>query len=306
VPGGDRAHRPPFDTESAVDELYTTSPTSFVARRDELARQAKAAGDATAARLLRGLHRPTLAAWASNLLVRAEPDQVRGFLELGEALRAAHRDLDRQQMRELSAQQGRIITALTGQAAHLAAEAGHRLSDTVRQDVANTLRAVLADAQSAGQWAAARLSTALTPPTEITPAIAARKPPQPEPAPTPQKPSKADAARRKHQEKVTQAHQEAESAAKTVRTLRREQEAAAKVQDRAAEQAHRARQRVEAAEQELQQAKSAARDADRELQEARDERHSADEALADAETAEHRAARALDRLTRNGRHHSNG
>ncbi|MEV6012008.1 hypothetical protein AB0M29_35030 [Streptomyces sp. NPDC051976] len=130
-----------FDVDAAVDELYVTDPDAFVSRRSELAGEAKAAGDAAGARRLRGLRRPTLAAWASNLLVRDDPDQVRQFRELGESLRAAHRTLDREQMRDLSTQQGRVITALAGQAARLAAAAGHRISDSAQQEVATTLRA---------------------------------------------------------------------------------------------------------------------------------------------------------------------
>ncbi len=42
-----------------------------------------------------------LSAWASNLLVREQPDEVQRLVHLGEALRQAHQDLDGEQLREL-------------------------------------------------------------------------------------------------------------------------------------------------------------------------------------------------------------
>ncbi|MER6562248.1 hypothetical protein ABT300_31825, partial [Streptomyces sp. NPDC001027] len=153
--------------EQVLDALYTTPPSDFVTRREQEALAARSEGRADDARRIRAARRPTQAAWAANLLVRALPQESRRFLELGQALREAYRTLDADGVKELSEQRRGIVSALSRQAAELAHEAGHRLSDGVRQDVDATLRAVLADQDAADRWAAGRLESALTPPADF-------------------------------------------------------------------------------------------------------------------------------------------
>ncbi|MGR6975060.1 hypothetical protein ACU639_36705 [Streptomyces cynarae] len=138
-----------MDLDAVADELYGLSPGEFTAARDERAKSARAAGDRTLADQIRRLRRPTQAAWASNLLVREQPEEVQRLLQLGEALRQAHKDLDGQQLRELSAQQHQLTFALARQAGELTAQAGQRISDATRQEVQDTLHAVLADPEAA-------------------------------------------------------------------------------------------------------------------------------------------------------------
>ncbi|MFE2698235.1 hypothetical protein ACFXIZ_42670, partial [Streptomyces mirabilis] len=154
---------------AALDELYTTPPSDFVARRETLAAAAKTAGRVDDARRIHAARRPTLAAWAANLLLRSHPAESRQFLELGHALREAYHALDASGLKDLSAQRRRVISALSRQAAQLARDAGHRLSEPVQQDLEATLRAVLADQDAADQWAEGRLVNALTPPSEFHP-----------------------------------------------------------------------------------------------------------------------------------------
>ncbi|MCF2434793.1 hypothetical protein LV779_08765 [Streptomyces thinghirensis] len=77
--------------EAVLDELYATPPSEFVARREEHAAAARTAGRKEDARCIHAARRPTLAAWAANLLRRSRPEESRRFLELGQALREAHR-----------------------------------------------------------------------------------------------------------------------------------------------------------------------------------------------------------------------
>ncbi len=160
------------DVEGLVDELYATPPSDFVSRR-ELVAEAKADGRVEDARLIHAARRPSLAAWAANLLLLSQPAESQRFLELGRTLREAYRTLDADGMKELSDQRSSIVSALSQQAVALAREAGHRLSDAAQQDVASTLRAVLADQDAADRWAAGRLEMALTPPTDFPSGIAA-------------------------------------------------------------------------------------------------------------------------------------
>ncbi|MGN7141239.1 hypothetical protein ACTHS2_29915, partial [Streptomyces pseudogriseolus] len=175
---------PGDDVEAVLDELYALPPSDFVARREERAARARTRRRAEDARRIHAARRPTLAGWAANLLRRSRPDEARRFLELGRALREAYATLDPGGLKELSAQRRRIVSEMSRQAAALAREAGHPLSDAVLRDVETTLRAVLADPEAAAVWEAGRVEGVLTPPSEfgaeaVAAAPARREPPAP-------------------------------------------------------------------------------------------------------------------------------
>ncbi|MBT2394969.1 hypothetical protein [Streptomyces sp. ISL-100] len=153
-----------MDLESITDELYGLAPADFTAARNERAAAARTAGDRELAARIQALRRPALSAWASNLLVRRQPEQVQPLLSLGEGMRQAHRDLDGEQLRELGRRQHDLVGALGRQAKQLAADAGHPVSEDVQHEVERTLHAVLADPDAAREWAAGRLTKPLSPP----------------------------------------------------------------------------------------------------------------------------------------------
>ncbi|MFF1556481.1 hypothetical protein [Streptomyces sp. NPDC058279] len=148
------------DVEQVIDALYGSAPAGFTAARDAAAARLKAAGDKAAAKRVAGLRRPTLAAWASNRLVRADPEEAGQFLQLGQALREAHRDLDGEQLRSLSHEQHVVIGALAREAVRLAEEAGTPVSEAVEREVEQILHAVLGDPGVAEDWASGRLTKA--------------------------------------------------------------------------------------------------------------------------------------------------
>ncbi len=284
------------DVEDVLDELYTTPPPDFVARRKELAAAAKRSGQVEEARLIQAARRPTLAAWAANLLLRSQPAESGRFLELGRALREAYRTLDADGIKELSEQRRSIVSALSRQAAQLARAAGHRLPGAAQQDLESTLRAVLADQDAADHWATGRLENALTPPSSFPSGTAPagdtpRKPRKRTAAPssgTPAKDDLADRRRRRRQEELTQARKAANEAERHLR-------------DQRTEQAHalsliHMRQRETTAEQKLQQAREARQRVDREQQEAEDRQQTAAESLARAERAARATADEVERL----------
>ena len=296
--------------EAVLDELYLTPPSGFVARREELAAAARTAGRADDARRIRAARRPTLAAWAANLLLRSQPEESRRFLELGRALREAYRTLDTAGVSELSEQRRRVVSALSRQAAQLAREAGQRLSDTVQQDVESTLRAVLADPDAADRWAGGRLESALAPPSDFAagPAPAAGAPRKPSRKTAPPSPSARTRAedelaerRRQREERLDQARRAAEEAAQRLRDTRKEQADADATLHRAQDRHDRARQRVAAAEQQLHEAREELRQADREQRDAEGRSHTAAEAVAGAEREAREAARVVERLTAGSR-----
>ncbi|MGW4043496.1 hypothetical protein [Streptomyces sp. NPDC004721] len=237
-----------MDWDAVVDELYGLPPGDFTAARDERAKAARAAGDPELASRIRHLRRPTLAAWAGNLLVRERPDEVERLLELGAALRQAHQDLDGGQLRELSARQHRLTSALARQAGRLAAQAGQRIGDDTRQEVQDTLHAVLADPEAAEQWAEGRLTKPLSAPVGFPAFFSAT-----EEAPATRRTRPAgevadlDAARvrrREQQEQLERARQLAADAERELHDRENELADAKEEQSRAEEEQQRAEQRV--------------------------------------------------------------
>ncbi|MGW2260738.1 hypothetical protein ACWCXE_23410 [Streptomyces sp. NPDC001780] len=179
----DPADLDPPDLEGVADELYGLLPGEFVAARDARAAQARKAGGRDLAARIRALRRPTLSAWASNLLVRERADQVEPLVDLGRALRHAHQELDGERLRELSRRRHALVTALASQARELAADAGQPVGEQARREVETTLHAVLADQDAAERWAAGRLDRPLSPPVGFTAARAAAPAPTSGPVP---------------------------------------------------------------------------------------------------------------------------
>ncbi|CAM5296903.1 hypothetical protein [Streptomyces pilosus] len=286
------------DVEAVLDELYALPPSAFVTRREERAAAARTAGRADDARRIHAARRPTLAAWAANLLRRSRPDEAERFLELGRALREAHATLDPSGMKELSAQRRRIVSALSRQAAELARDAGHPLSEPVRRDVETTLRAVLADPEAAGLWATGRVESALTPPSGF-PAETAEGtgPARGAPRDRPVTAGKRDRLAEQRAKRLARAREAARAAEEELRARRVEREDTAASLAAARERRRETGERVSALEAQLQEGRAALERAEREQREAeqRDRtaadaldraRREADEAAAEAERAE--------------------
>ncbi|MFJ3835613.1 hypothetical protein ACWGHM_09800 [Streptomyces sp. NPDC054904] len=146
-----------MDVDEVIDALYAAHPSGFTAARAEAAARAKKEDGPEAARRITALRRPTLAAWASNLLVRSQPEEAEQFLQLAQALRSAHHALDGERLRVLSHQQHVVIGALAREAGRLAAEAGSPISEPVVREVERILYAVLAGPEASAEWASGRL-----------------------------------------------------------------------------------------------------------------------------------------------------
>lgn len=138
-----------MDLRAAAAELYRALPGEFLATRTALVQEARADGDRDLARAIGALPKPTVAAWAVNLLVRTHHAEVEQLLEVGAQLREAQATLSGQDLRELNKQQHRLLGAVRRQAEAAARQAGQRLSDPIAQRVQATLHAGMAD-----PWAA--------------------------------------------------------------------------------------------------------------------------------------------------------
>ncbi|MDO0914112.1 hypothetical protein QQM39_25755 [Streptomyces sp. DT2A-34] len=295
-----------MDLDTVADELYGLRPEEFVAARATHAAAARTAGDRALADRITKLRRPSLSAWASNLLVREHRSEVEPLLRLGEGLRQAHRDLDGARLRELSRRQRTLISALSRQAGQLAAQAGHPISEAARHEVEDTLRAALAQPEAAQEWASGRLTKPFSATADF-PAFnenAARRrapatppptePPAPEPSPPPRRDRKTDADRRR---RLAQARKDADE---TVRELRaREDEAASATREADAARKHldEVERRISELAAELQRAKDEQRQTRSAEQAARDQVRMAERQVREARRRAAAAAADVERLT---------
>jgi hypothetical protein len=157
--GGDARETAVADrVAAAAAELYGADPEAFTERRKALAASAKSAGGSDAAAAIAALRKPTRAAWVVNRLARADPDAAARLADLAAALRAAEQSRDGPRLRELSAERGALIDALTARA--LAAAGVHDPPTALRDEVAATLTAALADPGTAADFAAGTLTKA--------------------------------------------------------------------------------------------------------------------------------------------------
>jgi hypothetical protein len=189
----------------ATAELYQLDPDEFMARRQDLADQARAAGDPAVAKQITGLRKPTRSAWVVNRLVRADPDVTARLAALADELRDAERSPQGARIRELSAARARLVDELTRQAlSELPAPPA-----ALREEVTATFDAALADPEvaanlgtlvRAAHWAGFGLNTggSSAPALAQTPAKT-RKPAPVEPG--------AERERR-HREKIIEAERD--------------------------------------------------------------------------------------------------
>lgn len=162
--GGQQADGPGFAgvtgdrVADAVADLYGADPQAFTERRKALGDAARAAGDTVAAKQIAALRKPTRAAWVVNRLARDDEDAPARLASLAAELRAAEQARDGPRLRELSAARGPLIDGLTAQAL-----AGASVADPpagLRDEVAATLTAALADPEVAAAFEAGTLTRA--------------------------------------------------------------------------------------------------------------------------------------------------
>src|ERR687893_1936002 len=132
------------ELDEIVRELYALPPADFVAARNDLVRQARAAGSREIAERLQRLRRPTRSAWLVNLLAR-DSTAMQRLSTLGRELRDAQAELAHAELRSLAEQRRQLIADLLDRAQAHADEAGVRLSPTVLSEVEATLQAALVD-----------------------------------------------------------------------------------------------------------------------------------------------------------------
>jgi hypothetical protein len=228
---------------AAVAELYGNDPQDFTDRRKALAAAARAAGDAEAAKRIAALRKPTRAAWVVNRLARADPDAPSRLTGIAAALHAAAHAGDGARLRGLSARRGTLIDDLTAQALHAAGVANPPAG--LREDVAATLTAALADPEVAAQFASGTLTRAAqwagfgpAPGAEFPPASSAddaAHEPVPAARPRPASPRRAPDRKREQiagEERAAQLRKSIEDAERAVASATEAATAAVAAEDR--------------------------------------------------------------------------
>jgi hypothetical protein len=143
------------DLDAIAAELYALPPSEFTAARNARAGMA----DRSIAAQVKALRKPTVAAWAVDLLARE--GQLAEALELSAALREAQDDLDAAELSRLGRQRRQLVAALASEAVKLAKDAGVAVSAAAREDVEKTVNAAVMDAAAAAAVMTGRLVTPL-------------------------------------------------------------------------------------------------------------------------------------------------
>ncbi|GAA2444567.1 hypothetical protein GCM10010191_71580 [Actinomadura vinacea] len=145
-----------MDFDGAADELYGVVPGEFMETRKRLVQEARSAGDGALAKRIGSLRRPTLSAWAVDLLSRSAGDELDQLLDVGARLREAWSSGGG--IGGLEQRRGELVGRLVRRARALAEEAGQPLRDPAVREVEDTLQAAAVDAEVAEEVARGRLA----------------------------------------------------------------------------------------------------------------------------------------------------
>ena len=86
-------HPPKGVPEDPLDAVYLGPLEEFTAARNDLAKELRNDGEEAAADWVKGLPKPSRAAWLVNQLSVRKADEVAELLELGRELRAAQEEM---------------------------------------------------------------------------------------------------------------------------------------------------------------------------------------------------------------------
>jgi hypothetical protein len=224
--------------ERDLDRLYGLPREEFTEARNALVRELRNAGRKDDAEEVRALKKPAVSVWAVNQLARRHPREVADLVKAGDALRKAQRDVlagkKGADVREASRALHELADELVGAAREILEETGDRATQATAQRISGTLRAASPDPAAAKLLRKGRLSedvesVGFGPLLHVAPQRKSRSQPKRDRAR-----ERAALQKKRKQEAVAQARQEAAAARKAA--------------DKAEREAKRARERVEAAE----------------------------------------------------------
>jgi hypothetical protein len=276
--------------EQVADELYGLAPGEFTEARDALVKRLRADKERELANQVKGLRRPTVAAWALNQLVRNRRKDVGALLAAGEELREAQEQLvgggDRSAFQRAAAKERELVAKLARDAASLAAEAGVGSSQGLEEKLISTLHAAALDEATAAELGAGRVLRERQAVAgfgggfDMAPAPAKPASKRTKPA----KPPKEDAAKKERAAAAeAKAREELSAARLEERKASRERDAAAKAAARVGERAGKAEERAAEAARRLDEARVQLEEAQEQERAAAERHESAVAAVAAAE-----------------------
>ncbi|MGK9147817.1 hypothetical protein KXS11_09350 [Plantibacter flavus] len=151
-----------FGLDATARVALRTPPAGFVAERTRLAAEAADRGDTDLAKAIRALRKPSVAAWALNVLAAERIELFARLEALGSALGAAQAAGDAATLRSLGTERRSLVAELVNATIEVTAASGAVLSAGVVESVRQSLQAASADADVAEQVASGLL---VEPPT---------------------------------------------------------------------------------------------------------------------------------------------
>ena len=131
--------------DDRIDQLYAGPAEEFIASRDALVKELRAAKDKDGAATVKALRKPTTAAWAVNQLAHTARRDVAKLLDVGDTLREAHEALADGKgdaaIRSATTKRRKLVGELTDRAVSLLGAGG----EAQRDAISNTLDAAVAD-----------------------------------------------------------------------------------------------------------------------------------------------------------------
>src|SRR5690349_21074539 len=146
----------------AAGRLYAVPLADFVASRKALAAEVKAVAGPSAAKAVLALRKPTLTAWAMNLVPRGDASALAELLGLGARMRAAQSRLDTALLTSVRGERDAALTAYVASVVAAAEGEGGSLSAAARDEVRASAIAALADETAAQALASGQLTRALS------------------------------------------------------------------------------------------------------------------------------------------------
>ncbi|MET3811546.1 hypothetical protein [Arthrobacter sp. UYEF3] len=148
-------------------QLYALPFDDFVAGRTAAAKELLAVTPATPelrarAAEVRSLPKPSVSAWAVNMLAWQRPEKLRDLAELGLVMRQAQAALDAATLRSLARERRKLLAGTVAEAAVVAEQQGRKISSSIAGEVEQTLRAATADEGAAAAVRSGRLLRALS------------------------------------------------------------------------------------------------------------------------------------------------
>lgn len=148
-----KAQSSPIDPPAGVpaeelDRLFHGPLEEFTAGRNELAKSLRSDGKGEAADWVKGLKKPTRAAWLINQLAARKPKDVAKLLEVGGELRRGQEEMlagspDREALRKAARREQEAVDSLVRTAEAIGRE--HQVGSAILDRVTETLRAAAGD-----------------------------------------------------------------------------------------------------------------------------------------------------------------